>query len=63
MGQTVSISTSSSTVELTKLDSNNMSNLILIGQSSFTVPSFCLMTNQMINCQNKTLIIQVNIFL
>ena len=59
IGQPVSIITSSAIIELTKLSSSNISNVIKKGESGFNLPSFCSMTNQLNNCPNKILISQV----
>ena len=58
MGQTVNVSTSSVNIGLKKTTSLNMSQIIM-GESDFNIPSFCSITNQKDNCQNKTLVIQV----
>ena len=61
IGQTVSITTSSVTLEMTKIHSFNLSSLFEIDQSEFYVPSFCSMKNQINNYfQNQIIIIIVN---
>ncbi len=59
IGQSVSITTSSAIIELTKINSLDINNQIRLGKSELNVPSFCLMTNQFNNCQNKITIIEV----
>jgi hypothetical protein len=59
IGQSVSITTSSAIIELTKINSLDIKNQIRLGKSELNVPSFCLMTNQFNNCQNKITIIEV----
>ena len=59
IGQSVSITTSSAIIELTKINSLDINNQIRLGKSGLNVPSFCLMTNQFNNCQNKITIIEV----
>ena len=51
---------SSAILILKKINSFNLSNSLKIDQSEFYVPSFCSMTNQLKNCQNKIIIIIVS---